>query len=175
MGFLDSKIKELGNGIQVLKIENSVNFGLLTKDNYLIIGEQERAGELNKNCLGLFGGYLSKQEKPELALLREMFEETNIKEEEVLSISWLHFNLKISEGYTTESNSTGIVYLKNNLNHYLNILHCNDTQENIKFKIYSLEHKKDIKYPYLLTLDECQTMRLFYFIKELQILYKINQ
>jgi 8-oxo-dGTP pyrophosphatase MutT (NUDIX family) len=174
MGFLDSKIENLGDRIQVLRIENTVNFGLVTKDNYLIIGEQERPGGPNKTCLGLFGGYISGEETPEITLMREMFEETNIKEEEVLNTIWLHFNLKVSEGYTTESNSTGIVYLKNSLNYYLEFLKCNDTHENIQFKIYTLSNEKNDHYPPILSLDQCETMRLFYLIKELRRSYKID-
>lgn len=43
MGFLDSKIKILPNGREVLQMPDSVNFVIITKDKHLLLASQFRA------------------------------------------------------------------------------------------------------------------------------------
>jgi ADP-ribose pyrophosphatase YjhB (NUDIX family) len=130
-GWLESKIKTIDeNGTQILQMPNSVNFVVVTKDKYVILGEQLRMGIVMKNCLG---GYIEDGEDIDLALCREMEEETNITSKDILFVEYVYKNKYVSVGYTTERNSLAIVRTMRTLKELTGIMKCNDTKENITF------------------------------------------
>ena len=128
MSFLGSKIKKLENGREVLEMQDSVNFAMVTDDNYLLLASQFRASN-QKESINLFGGYIEKTETWKEALYREMLEESNISKEDVYDIDVLFENKYVSMGYTSEKNTTCIVYLNKSLQDLK--LKCNDKDENI--------------------------------------------
>lgn len=128
MSFLGSKIKKLKNGREVLVMADSVNFAIVTDDNYLLLASQFRASN-QKESINLFGGYIEKTETWKEALYREMLEESNISKEDVYDIDVLFENKYVSMGYTSEKNTTCIVYLNKSLQDLK--LKCNDKDENI--------------------------------------------
>lgn len=128
MSFLGSKIKKLENGREVLEMQYSVNFAMVTDDNYLLLASQFRASN-QKESINLFGGYIEKTETWKEALYREMLEESNISKEDVYDIDVLFENKYVSMGYTSEKNTTCIVYLNKSLQDLK--LKCNDKDENI--------------------------------------------
>lgn len=138
MGFLDSKIKVLPNGREVLQMPDSVNFAFVTKDGYLILASQFRASN-QKESLNLFGGYIEEGEGQLSAIVREAKEEANIDKEDMRAHDFIIVDKYVSMGYTTEKNNTCIILLNKKLEH-LN-LKCNDEDENIK--IVTIEITKD--------------------------------
>ena len=128
MSFLGSKIKKLENGREVLEMQDSVNFAMVTDDNYLLLASQFRASN-QKESINLFGGYIEKTETWKEALYREMLEESNISKEDVYDVDVLFENKYVSMGYTSEKNTTCIVYLNKSLQDLK--LKCNDKDENI--------------------------------------------
>ena len=128
MSFLGSKIKKLENGREVLEMQDSVNFAIVTNDDYLLLASQFRASN-QKESINLFGGYIEKTETSKEALYREMLEESNILKEDISYIDILFENKYVSMGYTSEKNTTCIVYLNKSLQDLK--LKCNDKDENI--------------------------------------------
>ena len=70
MSFLGSKIKKLENGREVLEMPDSVNFAIVTNNNYLLLASQFRVSN-QKESINLFGGYIEKTETWKEALYRE--------------------------------------------------------------------------------------------------------
>lgn len=139
MGFLDSKIITNGDR-QVLQMPNSVNFMIITKDKYMILGSQKRAGNDMKDTLNLLGGYVDEKEDSSESLLRELYEETNLREEDIKeTVKVLYSQKYVSVGYTTEKNSLYIVRTKKKLKDL--DLKCNDESENIKLEFIKLNRK----------------------------------
>lgn len=134
MGFLDSKIMTYDNGMQVLKIDNSVNFMLyLRNSKKIVLAKQWRASDNCEN-INLFGGYLDKGETYLEALIREMKEETNLdfNETVVKDFHVVYKNKKVSSGTTTERNSLYIVEIEDTPE-LLSTMKCNDKREGIEF------------------------------------------
>lgn len=142
MSFLESKILKLDNGMEVLKVEDSVNFLILTKDNYVILGEQPRAGVMGAEVLNLLGGYLKEGEGHIEAALREMEEETNISVEFVETVHTVYVNKYPDIGKTTEKNSLVIIKIKKDFNELE--LKSNDEKEKVKPKGYMLENYESL-------------------------------
>lgn len=138
MGFLDSKIKVLPNGREVLQMQDSVNFAFVTKDDYLILASQFRACN-GQESLNLFGGYIEEGEGQLSAIEREAKEEANIDKEDMCGHDFIIVDKYVSMGYTTERNHTCIILLNKNLKDL--DLKCNDEDENIK--IVSTKITKD--------------------------------
>lgn len=159
MSFLSSKIKKLENGREVLTMPDSINFAIVTKDNFLLLAKQFRASN-QKESLNLFGGYIEKDESWEDALYREMKEESNISIEDVLDIYIIFENKYVSMGYTSERNTTSIVYLNKKLSE-LN-LKCNDKNEVIEIKSYFLS-----RYTLKELAKEAEGLKLYLALKEL--------
>lgn len=128
MSFLGSKIRELENGREVLEMPDSVNFAIVTNNNYLLLASQFRTSN-QKESINLFGGYIEKTETWKEALYRETLEESNILKEDISYIDILFENKYVSMGYTSEKNTTCIVYLNKSLQDLK--LKCNDKDENI--------------------------------------------
>lgn len=139
MGFLSDKITVLSNGRELLNMPNSVNFGIITKDNYIILGEQFRASTQTVSQ-NLFGGYIDKGESEKEAIIRELFEETNINKDCIESIEYLYKSKLVSMGYTSEKNTLALIRL-NKCSFELD-LKCNDDDENIT--IVSLQITKEL-------------------------------
>lgn len=152
MGFLDSKIKILPNGREVLQMPDSVNFAIITKDKHLLLASQFRASN-QQESLNLFGGYLEEGENHIDTLCREMLEESNISKDDVEHIRYIFLNKYVSMGYTTERNTTCIVYL----NKWLRELNtrCNDEDENIKI-LHTFIDEKNITKIY----KKCEGLKL---------------
>lgn len=138
MGFLDSKIKTLENGKQVLELPNSVNFLILTGDYHVIMGNQWRAC-CNSNTTNLFGGYLDGNETYMEALKRELKEETNLELDDFM-LETVYLNKRVSAGTTTERNSLFILISKDNVSKVLKKMKCNDIEEGISFKAMKLDN-----------------------------------
>ncbi|MGL5713971.1 MAG: hypothetical protein ACRCX2_13200 [Paraclostridium sp.] len=135
MGFLSSKIKSLDNGREVLEMSDSVNFLMITKDKHLVLSSQKRAGNNEYETLNCFGGYIEKEDvekSKQFTVFKEMYEEANVKEEDVDQVQCVYYNKKVSVGYTTESSNLFVLTLNKNLNE-LN-LKCNDEKEAISVK-----------------------------------------
>lgn len=132
-GFLGSKIKDLDNGRQVLVLKNSSVFILVTSDDYIILGKQKRAGNLdNKETLGTFGGYLEDGEDYLEAAYRELQEETSLTKDDIRETFCIFKDRAVAEGTVTERSSGYIMYTKGNLEDLK--LKCLDDDEDIKFK-----------------------------------------
>lgn len=159
MGFLDSKIKVLPNGREVLQMPNSVNFAIVTDDNYLLLAKQFRASN-EKETLNLFGGYIENDETWTNTLYREMKEESNIEMEDVDGIETVFENKYVSMGYTSEKNTTCIVYLNKKLSDLK--LQCNDEDENITITHYYLS-----KYTLRELSKETEGLKMFLVLKQL--------
>lgn len=140
MGFLDSKIKTLENGFQVLEMPDSINFALVTKDRYAIFASQYRAS-VNREHINLFGGYVDEGEKVINCLKREMFEETNIDSRNVdlNKMEVVYVDKLVSSGASTEKNSLFIIELNESLEEINSILKCNDEKEGITFKAIKID------------------------------------
>lgn len=130
MGFLDSKIKNLDNGRQVLEMPNSVNFGVITKDNKVLLALQSRAGNDNNKTINLFGGYIEKGESAIASAIREAYEEANIREEDIDKIEIIYTGKYVSVGYTSEKNYLVTLYLNKTSDEME--LKCNDKNEEIE-------------------------------------------
>lgn len=130
MGFLSSRIKQLPNNREVLQMNNSTNLLVVTADNYFILSSQLRAGSGDASrTLGLMGGYVDEGETYRQAMERELFEEANIKSEDILFVQSIFEDMYVSEGYSSEKNTTYIVTLGKKL---LELdLKCNDEGEDI--------------------------------------------
>lgn len=152
MGFLDSKIKVLPNGREVLQMPDSVNFAIITKDKHLLLASQFRASN-QQESLNLFGGYIEDGENFTDTLYREMLEEANISKDDVDRIHYIFLEKYVSMGYTTERNTTCIVYL----NKWLRELdaRCNDKDEDIKI-FHTFIDKKNITKIY----KKCEGLKL---------------
>lgn len=159
MGFLDSKIKTLPNGREVLQMPNSVNFAIVTDDDYLLLAKQFRASN-QKESLNLFGGYIEESETWKDTLYREMKEESNIEVEDVCGIEIVFENKYVSMGYTSERNTTCIVYLDKKLSDLE--LQCNDEDENITIAHYYLS-----KYTLKELSKETEGLKMFLVLKQL--------
>lgn len=159
MGFLDSRIKVLPNGREVLQMPNSVNFAIVTDDNYLLLAKQFRASN-EKETLNLFGGYIENDETWTNTLYREMKEESNIEMEDVDGIETVFENKYVSMGYTSEKNTTCIVYLNKKLSDLK--LQCNDEDENITITHYYLS-----KYTLSELSKETEGLKMFLVLKQL--------
>lgn len=159
MSFLGSKIKKLENGREVLEMPDSVNFAILTKDKFLLLARQFRASN-RKETLNLFGGYIEKKENWETSLCRELEEESNIKKEFIDKIETIFENKYVSMGYTTEKNTTCIVFLNKSLSE-LN-LKCNDEDEKIEIKSYFLS-----KFTLKELSKEAEGLKMFLVLKHL--------
>lgn len=138
MGFLDSKIKTLENGKQVLELPDSVNFIILTNDYNVIMGRQWRAC-CNAETTNLFGGYLDGNETYLEALKRELKEETNLELSD-FTLETIYSNKRVSAGTTTERNSLFILISKENASQILKKMKCNDIEEGISFKAMKLDN-----------------------------------
>lgn len=159
MSFLGSKIRELENGREVLEMPDSVNFAIVTNNNYLLLASQFRASN-QKESINLFGGYIEKTETWKEALYREMLEESNILKEDISYIDILFENKYVSMGYTSEKNTTCIVYLNKSLQDLK--LKCNDKDENItiiKIWIDTISMEK--------LLNKTEGLKLYLVLKEL--------
>ncbi|MGL6098243.1 MAG: NUDIX hydrolase [Fusobacteriaceae bacterium] len=161
-GFLERKIKNLDGGRQVLVMPNSVNFLLLTKDNYVVYGVQKRAGDMNKETPNLFGGYIDGGEDVIETAMREAFEEANVPEEIVSTVTVIYENKAVSLGYTTERNSLLFLNLKLNKDDLVDILKCNDEDENISICYATVQDFCDM---------EAEGLKMFVAQMELEILY----
>ena len=159
MGFLESKIKILPNGREVLQMPNSVNFAIVTDDDYLLLAKQFRASN-QKESLNLFGGYIEESETWKDTLYREMKEESNIEVEDVCDIEIVFENKYVSMGYTSERNTTCIVYLDKKLSDLK--LQCNDEDENITIAHYYLS-----KYTLKELSKETEGLKMFLVLKQL--------
>ena len=132
MGFLDSKIKEVGNGRQVLAMPNSVNFAIMTQDSKILLSRQFRAST-NSQTLNLFGGYIDEGEGMQQTLIRELKEETNLDFDDIMLFIPIYEKKYVSMGYTTERNSLYLLLTKQNYSDLSGKLKCNDEDENIEF------------------------------------------
>lgn len=159
MGFLDSRIKVLPNGREVLQMPNSVNFAIVTYDNYLLLAKQFRASN-EKETSNLFGGYIENDETWTNTLYREMKEEANIEVEDVCDIETVFENKYVSMGYTSERNTTCIVYLNKKLSDLK--LQCNDEDKNITITHYYLS-----KYTLSELSKETEGLKMFLVLKQL--------
>ena len=131
-GFLYDRIIKLDNNMEILDIDNSINFAVVTRDNYLILAKQYRP-TIGRSDINLFGGYIDKEESAFGAIIRELKEETNIDECDIHCKHIVAYEKYVSLGYTKEKNTICIISTKNNLKD-LN-LKCNDKKENIEFYI----------------------------------------
>lgn len=159
MGFLSSKIKKIENEIELLEMKNSVNFAIVTSDNFLLLASQFRAS-IRSEIINLFGGYIEEGEDWKKALYRELKEETNISKDDIHGFDILFENKLVSPGYTTERNTTCILFLNKKLDE-LN-LKCNDEKENINIKKFYLS-----KYTIKELAKETETLKLYLVLKEL--------
>lgn len=159
MGFLDSKIKTLDNGKQVLEIGDSVNFGIVTKDNKLILCVQSRAGS-NSDTVNLFGGYIEKNEDYETAIIREMQEESNVSKDDIQLIHYLQKEQYVSVGYTNERSTIAMIKLNKNLSEL--DLRCNDPNEATQHCVFDINGEV-ISGLY----NKCSCMKLFWFLQTL--------
>lgn len=137
MGFLDSKIKNVDNGRQVLEMPNSVNFVVMTSDDILLLGSQYRAS-INDKTLNMFGGYVEDGETLNSSLIRELKEETNLDLVDISEIIIVYENKFVSMGYTTEKNSLYIIKLHSKYNDIKDKLKCNDLDENIEILSFNI-------------------------------------
>ncbi|MGL5646931.1 MAG: NUDIX domain-containing protein [Clostridium sp.] len=150
MGFLDSKIKTLENGFQVLEMPDSVNFALVTKDKYAIFASQYRAS-VNSEHINLFGGYVDNGENTLMSLKREMLEETNIDYNICLhKMEVVYVNKLVSSGTSTERNSLFLIELNETLEEIEKTLKCNDEKEGIAFKAIKIDENFEHKTYHLL-------------------------
>lgn len=138
MGFLDSKIITNGDR-QVLHMPNSVNFMIITKDKYMVLGSQKRAGNNMKETVNLLGGYVDNGEGTVYALYREAKEESNLCIYDIKNAKILYYRKYVSVGYTTEKSSLFIIQTKKKLKDL--DLKCNDLDENIKLEFIKLNRK----------------------------------
>lgn len=138
MGFLDSKIKTLENGKQVIEMPNSVNFLILTKDCKIIMAKQWRAS-CNCETINLFGGYLDGNETYLQALERELKEETNLNLSDFV-VETVYNNKIVSSGTSTERNSLFILVSDKTATQLLKDMNCNDIDEGISFNVRTLDN-----------------------------------
>ncbi len=140
MGFLISKIKQLAGGREVLEMKNSVNFAMITLDSKMILASQKRAGNDELETLNCFGGYIEDGDDALKTVFKELYEEANIKENDVLNILSIYQNKKVSVGYTTEESNLYIIVL-NKTSQELD-LKCNDENESISIRVVDLSFQE---------------------------------
>ena len=133
-GYLESKIEKLNNGQEVLVLGRSVNFLLITADDYFLLAKQSRAGAFGERVLNLYGGMLDEDETPMYGAIRELKEEANIGEEDIVEKYVVYEDLNPSLGVIYESNTLYMFVLKHTKKELKQILKCNDKNENIKPK-----------------------------------------
>lgn len=130
-GFLESKIKTLVNGMQVLQMPNSVNFAIVTADKYVILAQQYRAS-VDEQHVNLYGGYIDKEESVWSALCRELTEETGLNmERDIKRSEFIYSHLLVSSGTSTECNSLAVLFTNGTLAEVEKLLECQDKEENI--------------------------------------------
>lgn len=130
MGFLTKRIKLLPNKREVLEMPNSVNFGIITSDRYLILASQKRAGNNEEETLNCFGGYIEKGDTIIKTLFKELKEETNLDKKDIKEYINVYENKLLSVGYTTEASSLFLLETNKKLEEL--DLKCIDENENIK-------------------------------------------
>lgn len=167
MGFLSNRIKTLPNNREVLEMPNSVNFCIITKDKYLILASQKRAGNNEEETLNCFGGYIEPGDDIKKTLFKELKEETNLDKKDIKEYISIYENKLLSVGYTTEASSLFLLETNKKLEE-LN-LKCIDENENIKIVTIKandsnvlLEKTKTNCLKYYLLLDYLSRYRTIY-------------
>lgn len=133
-GYLESKIKKLDNGQEVLVLGRSVNFLLVTSDGYFLLAKQSRAGAFGEKILNLYGGMLDEDETAMYGAMRELKEESNISEDDIAEKYVVYEELNPSVGVMYELNTLYMFVLKHTKKEIKKILKCNDKNEDIKPK-----------------------------------------
>lgn len=108
----------------------------------------------------MFGGYVEDDENFTETLYREMLEEANISKDDIACVNYLFLEKYVSMGYTTERNTTCVVYL----NKWLRELdvRCNDEDEKIEIKSYFLS-----KFTLKELSKEAEGLKMFLVLKHL--------
>lgn len=144
MGYLTSKIKELDNGMEVLKLGRSVNFLLITADKKLILAEQPRAATYGKKMINLYGGMVDEKngEKILEAALRELKEELNLDRDDIRDVGAIYRDKNPSAGVLDELNSLYFFYLHDTEEVLRKKIKCNDEKEDITPKFIDISIAK---------------------------------
>lgn len=157
MSFLE--IKKINN-FEYVNVKDSINFLIITKDNYMILACQNRfIGKVHN----LFGGYIENDENSEQALYRELKEETNLDRFDIEKIETIYKDKYVSIGYSTEKNTNYLLYLKYTLQEIKNKLICNDKKEDINFKIFKINNEN-----LSMLMNNIEGLKMFISLKELQ-------
>lgn len=151
--YLTSKIKNINDKIQVIDFPETVNFGILTKDLYFVLGKQFRLGELIVNLLG---GQVDKGETLEEALYREIKEETNIDKSDICRKTIIYERKLVTPGYSTELNSLYLIRLDKTAEEIKDKIKCNDKEENIILELVKVDSNfhdlgKTVRFEFLST------------------------